>query len=64
MRIIVNTSRCTGHARCTAVAPHVFTLNSDGYNDTPEKTVPKEFEDEARRGAAACPERVIEIIEE
>jgi len=64
MRVKVNTSMCSGHARCVAVAPHVFTLNDDGYNVTPESVVPAGYEQEARRGAMACPERAITIIED
>jgi ferredoxin len=64
VKILVNTKLCSGHARCVAVAPHVYVLNDDGYNETPEMTVPTELEAEARRGARACPERAITIIEE
>lgn len=64
MRIIVDISKCSGHARCVAVAPNAFRLNDDGYNVTPETTVPPELEAEARRGARACPERAITIVED
>jgi ferredoxin len=63
MRIQVNVARCSGHARCIAVAPDVFQLNDDGYNDTPEAIVVEGQEKQARRGAMACPERAITIIE-
>ena len=64
MRIIVDTNKCSGHARCIAVAPKAYELNSDGYNVTPEMEVPKDLEEEARRGARSCPERAITIVED
>jgi ferredoxin len=64
MQVKVNTSKCSGHGRCLAVAPHVYQLNSDGYNDTPNPMVKKGLEEEARKGAKACPERAIAIVEE
>lgn len=64
MRIIVDHARCSGHARCIAVAPRVFVLNDDGYNVMPETVVPPGLEEEARRGANACPERAITIVED
>jgi ferredoxin len=64
MRIKVDTSICSGHARCVAVAPNVYELNSDGYNQMAETAVRPGFEDEARRGARACPERAITVVED
>jgi ferredoxin len=52
-----------GHARCVAVAPELFTLNSDGYNDRPEWPVPEGQESLARRAVNACPERVLKLEE-
>lgn len=64
MRIRVIKGKCSGHARCAAVAPEVFLLNDDGYLEIPETLVPPEQEALARRGARACPERAIEVIED
>ena len=64
MRVIVDTAKCAGHARCAAVAPNIYRLNDDGYNVTPVLAVPPSQEAEARRGARACPERVILILED
>lgn len=64
MRVKVDTALCSGHARCVAKAPNVYVLNSDGYNETPEAAVKPGFEDEARRGAMACPERAITLVED
>lgn len=61
MKVLVDVARCMGHARCVAVAPEVFTLNSDGFNDQPEWPVPEGQESQARRAVNACPERVLTI---
>ena len=64
MRISVDTNRCSGHARCRAVAPEVYELDELGYNVTPQQTVPAGLEEASRRGAEACPEQAITVEEE
>jgi ferredoxin len=59
VKIRVAVDRCCGHARCAAVAPHIFVLNESGYLDTPEIEVPVGEEALAMRGVRACPERCI-----
>lgn len=63
MRIIIDRDRCQGHARCAAVAPELYELNSDGYIAIDGFTPTTEQEALARRGARACPERVITVEE-
>ena len=64
MKVSVDSSRCTGHARCNALAPEVFTVDDLGYSDIGEnKDVPPELEAKARLGASACPERALRIEE-
>jgi ferredoxin len=64
MKIRVIEGRCSGHARCAAVAPQIYELDDIGYNTMSERTIAPEDEQLARRGARACPERAIEIIED
>jgi ferredoxin len=64
MKVIVDTAKCQGHARCVAVAPDVFELNSDGYIAREEFPVAEGLEKQARRGVNACPERAMRLIEE
>ncbi|MFZ4603686.1 MAG: ferredoxin [Caulobacterales bacterium] len=61
-RILTRTALCSGHARCHAVAPEIFDLNADGYNDTVERTIDAGALEAARRGMRACPERAISIV--
>jgi ferredoxin len=64
MKVRINRQGCTGNARCWAVAPELYPLNDEGYIATDGFDVPPGQEALARRGARACPERVIEVIED
>jgi len=64
MKIVVNRALCSGHARCFATAPQLFHLNDDGYIDTDGFAVKPGEEALARKGARACPERAIRVVEE
>jgi ferredoxin len=64
MRIKVNHALCSGHARCIAVAPDVYVVNSDGYNEMPETEISEDKQVQARRGSRACPEQAITIIDD
>jgi ferredoxin len=64
MKVRIEKSACAGNARCAAVSAELFPLTADGYIDTSGFDVPKGKEQLARRGARACPERIITIIED
>lgn len=63
MKIRVDKARCVGNARCAAVSEQLFPLDEDGYIAISEIEVPAGMEELARKGARACPERII-IIED
>lgn len=63
MKIRIEKASCVGNARCAAVAPQLFPLDDDGYIAVSEIDVPPGQEQLARRGARACPERII-VVEE
>ena len=67
MKIRVSTDLCCGAQRCAVVAPDVYKLK-DGINalvNFPEDyVVPEALKANAVRGARACPEGAIRIIEE
>ncbi|MGX7680030.1 ferredoxin [Jatrophihabitans sp. DSM 45814] len=63
MIVTLDQSKCSGHARCNAVAPQVYQLDDDGYCNITELTVPAGLEQAARDGAANCPERAISVQE-
>jgi ferredoxin len=64
MKIIVDHDRCQGHARCAAVAPGVYRLDEQGYNRMPPFDVSPALQDDAVKGARACPERAIKVLRE
>ena len=63
MKIRINKSACVGNARCAAVSEQLFPLDDDGYIAVEEVDVPPGMEELARKGARACPERII-VVEE
>jgi len=63
MRIIVDHDVCTGHGRCAAVAPSVYSLDDAGFSAITETDVAPEHEAAARTGANNCPERAITIVD-
>lgn len=64
MKIRIDKAACVGNARCAAVSEELFPLDDDGYIAVERVDVPPGLEDLARRGARACPERVITIVED
>lgn len=64
MKIRIDKQHCVGNARCAAISEALFPLDDEGYILNAEVEVPPGMEDLARRGARACPERIIEIIED
>ncbi len=62
MRIVVDKSRCAGHARCNATAPEIFRLDDNGYIDIESFDVQPGDEESARRAARACPERALRAV--
>ncbi|MFG3025350.1 ferredoxin [Streptomyces sp. NPDC048254] len=61
MKITIDTSSCSGHARCAAAAPGLFRLDEDGYALPFDGEVPEGLEQDARDGELACPERAITV---
>ncbi|MFE9096774.1 ferredoxin [Streptomyces sp. NPDC007264] len=61
MKITVDRNKCSGHARCNAVAPELFELDDAGYVTLEESEVPPHLEAQARRGVMACPERAVSL---
>jgi ferredoxin len=63
MKVTVDRTLCSGHARCFALHPEVFDIDDLGYVVVDEvNAVPSALEEAARSGAAACPERAISLV--
>ena len=64
VRVTIDHERCTGHGRCYALAPAIFTDDDEGYGQVVgDGLVPPEAEDAARKAALSCPERAV-LVEE
>lgn len=61
MKILVDQSRCQGHARCYSLAPALFELDDGGYILPGDIVVPAGDEAIATRAVRACPERALTI---
>jgi ferredoxin len=55
------TGVCQGHARCAALAPHIFKLDDEGFIQPQDIEVGPQDEALARRAVRACPERALSI---
>lgn len=64
MKIKVDRSICAGHALCAGRAPDVYTLDEEGFCSSDNVVVPEDKHEQARDGAAICPERAITLIED
>jgi ferredoxin len=64
MKINVNRSLCSGHARCWSLAPAIYQLDEEGYIAVESFEVKPGDEALARRGARACPERALTVAED
>jgi ferredoxin len=64
VRIRVDTNICSGQARCSAAAPAVYSLDDEGYNSTDELEVTDAQLAGASRGALACPEGAITLLDD
>jgi ferredoxin len=65
MRVELDRARCSGHARCFAVAPEVFDIDDDGFClPPPDGPLSPDLEAAARKGADACPENALRLAED
>jgi ferredoxin len=65
VKIEVDTDLCQGHGLCSALAPEVFQVDPEsGYNQMGTFELTDEsLWDAADRGATACPERAIAVVD-
>ncbi len=64
MKVIVDTGLCVGHARCEALAGDLYRTDPESGHVIPiDGEIAAQLEDRALRGARACPERAITVIQ-
>ncbi|MBU9698979.1 ferredoxin [Rhodobacteraceae bacterium HSP-20] len=66
MKVLLDSHRCQGHARCAAFAPETFVFDDDGFSRVREgmEDVKPENAPGVRKACANCPELAISIIED
>jgi ferredoxin len=65
VKVLVDSERCQGHARCITFLPEVLETDDLGYSHVKGAgEVPPELEDRARRAVANCPEQAITTVDE
>ena len=63
LSLVVDPGKCMGHGMCAALVPSLFSVNEEtGMNEMGERELAPERRAEALRGAAACPERAITLL--
>lgn len=64
MRATIDANKCMGHGMCYGLAPNVFEDDDEGYGHViGDGEVAPEHTDEARSGAANCPEGAIFVTD-
>ena len=63
MKIRVDRSRCSGHARCAATAPDLYAIDDDGYSNLGDVEVPAGMEDPAGAGWRHAPSAPVTLEE-
>jgi ferredoxin len=61
MKLTRATTKCSGHARCYAIAPDVFDIDDLGYAVPIDQDVTEPLDENIAAGIAACPERAISV---
>lgn len=64
VRVRVDPDLCVGHGRCYALGPDVYSADDYGHCVIREPDVAPEHVDQARIGAANCPEDAITVVED
>lgn len=65
MKILIDTSRCTGHGRCYSLTPEVFDADDEGYGMVLAEQVEARgpLAEAAMRAVRNCPESAIRLEE-
>jgi ferredoxin len=61
MKVVVDSARCEGHARCWQICPEVFSLDDNGHSVVYVDVVPAELEARVQEALENCPERAISL---
>jgi ferredoxin len=64
VKATIDSAKCMGHGMCYSLAPNVFTDDDEGYGHViGDGDVPQGNVEDARTGAANCPESAISVTD-
>jgi ferredoxin len=63
VKVKVDANICVGHGRCFELAPEVFSEDEQGRCHIEREEVGEALEEQARKGAANCPEHAVSVVE-
>ncbi len=63
MKIQVDPEKCQAHNRCFMACPEVYKTDEQGYAYVEDGEITQALREAARRGAEACPEQAITVVE-
>jgi len=61
MKLTIDTTKCSGHARCHDTAPSIFDIDDSGYALPIDQEVGEPLDEKIAAAIAACPERAISV---
>lgn len=64
MKVILDRSRCEGHAVCAELCPEVFRMADDDLVEIIKPDVPPELEQDVGLAVESCPEGCLSLGEE
>jgi ferredoxin len=63
VRIVINTGRCLGNARCVAAAPEVFDVDDDGIVFLLDDDPPAELAAKVELAVQSCPTGALSLAD-
>jgi ferredoxin len=63
VRIVINTGRCLGNARCVAAAPTVFDVDDDGVVVLLDEDPPAELAAKVELAVKSCPTGALSLTD-
>lgn len=61
--VVIDSSRCEGHAKCVLDCPEVFDCDDDGFGIVKTDEVQEDLRNAVMRAVAGCPEFAISVTD-
>ncbi len=63
LEVVIDKAACCGYGVCAEICPEVYKLDENGIVYLTDPLVPEGLEEQAREGAAACPQSALSVKE-